>query len=420
MESVTFPVGLGGDGSTVTDDRDPTTGLRGGGYRTRFVPALSQTVAVLNGGIQLVEDEGTAQIALVAAEGAEQIALATAQAVRAETASDIAVGAANYRGDYSAGTTYTVGQSVTYLGQRFIAKKTNLGITPVDGADWFLLQLREVPQDVYLQKFIAQISGTFLVPDGVTKIRAYAGGKGGDGHTVTPSGGGGGGGFAFGDIETTPGESLSIDITSGVAKLSRGMTDLLIANPGNDSTSGTGGSGGTASIDASVTNGGAFTGGSGGTASAGRAGGGSAGSPLGNGNNGGTAGTSVDARGGGGGIVSAGGNSTSTSAGSGGNGGGPRVIEYTDPLIQRCNGNSAFVAGGSGQDGAGGVGGVVGTGGAGGFGGGGAGGASSGGAGGALGGGGGGGGTSRACGGGGGGTGGVGGIGGPATIWIFY
>ncbi len=46
MASVTFPTGLGGDGSTVTDDDNPTTGLREGGWRTRFVPCLSNTVAI--------------------------------------------------------------------------------------------------------------------------------------------------------------------------------------------------------------------------------------------------------------------------------------------------------------------------------------------------------------------------------------
>jgi len=46
MSSVTFSTTVGGDGSTVTDDDDATTGLRNGGWRTRFVPALSQEVAV--------------------------------------------------------------------------------------------------------------------------------------------------------------------------------------------------------------------------------------------------------------------------------------------------------------------------------------------------------------------------------------
>lgn len=46
MASVTFDPALGGDGSTVTDDADPTTGLANGGHRTRFVPALAQAVVM--------------------------------------------------------------------------------------------------------------------------------------------------------------------------------------------------------------------------------------------------------------------------------------------------------------------------------------------------------------------------------------
>lgn len=46
MASVTFSTAVGGDGSTVTDDSNPATGLDAGGHRTRFVPCLAQTVAV--------------------------------------------------------------------------------------------------------------------------------------------------------------------------------------------------------------------------------------------------------------------------------------------------------------------------------------------------------------------------------------
>jgi hypothetical protein len=46
MASVTFSVSVGGDGSTVTDDANASTGLANGGHRTRFVPALGQIVAV--------------------------------------------------------------------------------------------------------------------------------------------------------------------------------------------------------------------------------------------------------------------------------------------------------------------------------------------------------------------------------------
>lgn len=78
--------------------------------------------------------------ALLAADqvglAADQVALAADEADRAEQAADVAVGAANYQGEYSALTSYTRGQSTSYLGGIFYAKKTNLGITPVDGADW--------------------------------------------------------------------------------------------------------------------------------------------------------------------------------------------------------------------------------------------------------------------------------------------
>jgi hypothetical protein len=46
MASVTFPLSLGGDNSTVTDDANPSTGLDNYGYTTRLVPALSQFVTV--------------------------------------------------------------------------------------------------------------------------------------------------------------------------------------------------------------------------------------------------------------------------------------------------------------------------------------------------------------------------------------
>lgn len=48
MSSVTFSSAVGGDNSTVTDDSNVTTGLRDGGWRTRFVPCFTQQVAVAN------------------------------------------------------------------------------------------------------------------------------------------------------------------------------------------------------------------------------------------------------------------------------------------------------------------------------------------------------------------------------------
>lgn len=48
MASVFFDPNLGGNGTTVSDDADPATGLRRTGYLTRFVPALQQFVALVS------------------------------------------------------------------------------------------------------------------------------------------------------------------------------------------------------------------------------------------------------------------------------------------------------------------------------------------------------------------------------------
>ena len=62
-----------------------------------------------------------------------------ADATIASNSAAIAAGAANYQGDYSAGTTYQIGESVSYTGRRYVAKTVNTGVTPADGANWFLI-----------------------------------------------------------------------------------------------------------------------------------------------------------------------------------------------------------------------------------------------------------------------------------------
>jgi hypothetical protein len=66
-------------------------------------------------------------------------ASAAASATTATNAASIAVGAANYQGNYNAGTTYQIGQSVTSGGRQWVAKTINTGITPVAGANWLLI-----------------------------------------------------------------------------------------------------------------------------------------------------------------------------------------------------------------------------------------------------------------------------------------
>ena len=73
MASVTFTPDVGGNGSTVTDDANPTTGLANGGHRARFVPALAQVVAVASHVVDTAQDvNDDAVIAQQAATDAAQ------------------------------------------------------------------------------------------------------------------------------------------------------------------------------------------------------------------------------------------------------------------------------------------------------------------------------------------------------------
>ena len=195
------------------------------------------------------------------------------------------------------------------------------------------------PRNWYVSQHTA--SGTFVVPAGVTTIRPYAFGAGAAGTTTNS---GGGGGCAYGDIAVTPGGTVTLSIAAGVAKVTYGGVDLLIANPASGVT------GGTASKHASVTNGGAYPGGAG----AANAGGASSGSPLGAGvagnSGGGGSGWGGDGAGFGGGGV--GGPSTSSQYGADG-----LPTPSSDPLLQDLTGYGGVsaVLAGSGQPGGGGA-----------------------------------------------------------------
>jgi hypothetical protein len=226
-------------------------------------------------------------------------------------------------------------------------------------------------------------TGTYTVPSGVTSIRVYAFGAGGDGGSGLvvniPAGGGGGGGCAFGDISVTAGDVFTATISSGVATFTKGATTYLTANKGTagvGNTQGTpaAGVGGTASKDASVTNGGAYSGGDGGfgTALAVGYGGGSSGSPLGTGYAGyqNTSGN-VSGGGGWGGVGGCGGGGTGGAAGipsaasaGGGAGGASTSVPYTtagglsrtifnafsDPLLSGCDSPGGYGTGNFGAN----------------------------------------------------------------------
>lgn len=92
MASVTFSASVGGDGSTVTDDSNPTTGLANGGHRTRFVPALSQVVAVASNTVTKATEASSSATA-AAASAASAASAATAAAASYDSFDDRYLGA---------------------------------------------------------------------------------------------------------------------------------------------------------------------------------------------------------------------------------------------------------------------------------------------------------------------------------------
>lgn len=61
---------------------------------------------------------------------------AAASASAAAASAATAAGYTNYRGAYNAGTTYAIGDSVSYGGDYWVALTENTGVTPVEGANW--------------------------------------------------------------------------------------------------------------------------------------------------------------------------------------------------------------------------------------------------------------------------------------------
>jgi len=134
--------------TSITTLPTPPTSTDSATFSTRadaFLAALPTFQTQLN---SYAGEANSTQTAINATQSAAAASASSAQAAQsaaaasassAQAASDVAAGAANYRGIYSAATTYTLGQSVSFSGAVYIANKTNLNITPVSGADWFLI-----------------------------------------------------------------------------------------------------------------------------------------------------------------------------------------------------------------------------------------------------------------------------------------
>lgn len=205
----------------------------------------------------------------------------------------------------------------------------------------------------YVIKDTFKLSGTFVVPPGVTSatIESWGGGGAGGGNNNANPGGGGGGGGAYTKVtgySVTPGNSISVTVGTGGAGVSKSN-----GGDGNESYIGSfdcrasGGKGGllngTAGAGGATYQTYAGGGGAAGSGSSGGGGGSSAGTAA-NGNNGsGTTGGTAPTGGGKGGDASAGagswpggggGGSKKRSNGIGGNGAdGLVVITYTLPSV---------------------------------------------------------------------------------------
>lgn len=142
MSSAYFDPAVGGNGTTVTDDSNVTTGLANGGHRTRFVPALAQVVAVADNTVtKATEASGSASTAAGHATTASNWATKTDNFVSGSdnSAKSWSVGGTG-SGDPTAGSSkdWATKTSGTVDGSDYSSKEYAVGTTvPVGSAkEW--------------------------------------------------------------------------------------------------------------------------------------------------------------------------------------------------------------------------------------------------------------------------------------------
>lgn len=115
MSSVYFDPAVGGDGSTVTDDNNASTGLGNGGHRTRFVPALAQVVSVSGHVVAQTGSDVTATAASASAAASSASAAATSASNASTSASNASTsaGAASTSASAAAGSASSASTSAS-------------------------------------------------------------------------------------------------------------------------------------------------------------------------------------------------------------------------------------------------------------------------------------------------------------------
>jgi hypothetical protein len=129
MASVTFDTVVGGDGTTVTDDDSPSTGLGNGGSILRLVPMMAQVVAVASNVVSVAG--GTTQDVIDAAASA---AAAAASAVTAANS------AATLTATSTTSTLIGTGAKTftTQSGKQFQAGQTLKIVSQADSANFMI------------------------------------------------------------------------------------------------------------------------------------------------------------------------------------------------------------------------------------------------------------------------------------------
>lgn len=305
MASVTFDTVVGGDGSTVTDDDDPSTGLGNGGALLRLVPAFANVVNVA----ETVVTAATSSLGGASTNSTSSTSLAIGTGSKSFTLNE--TGKAYTIGQYviaASGVNPSnnmIGQVTSFSGVSLVVNVLSIsgsdtltdwkisvtGKVLVSGTDiktvnsTSLLGSGDIAISAgivgdYTEKWMLEnfynSSQSVTVPSGAKKCRAYVFSVGGNASTTTS---GAGGGCAYGEFDVVAGQSVTLTISQaqgGTSKLTYGGINLLTAVGANTTTAGT------ASKHASIVNGGAYSGGAGQTGAS-SVGGSSAGSPFGTG-----------------------------------------------------------------------------------------------------------------------------------------